>query len=255
MESKQNTLVDPFVFHKISYGLYLINSKKGDKFNGQIANTLFQVTANPPQLAVAINKSNLTHEFIEESKVFTASILSREIPMTFIGNFGYKSGRDIDKFKNVKYKTGVTGAPIVTENTIGYFEVEVNQKVDVGSHTLFIGTVVSCSMVENTDALTYDYYHQVKKGISPKTATITQLPPDSKIKVEDKKEEPKEIVKPKETTKMQKYKCVVCGYIYDPANGDPDSGIEPGTAFENIPENWVCPICGADKSQFEPVND
>ena len=52
---------------------------------------------------------------------------------------------------------------------------------------------------------------------------------------------------------MQKYKCVVCDYIYDPEKGDPDSGIQPGTAFEDIPDDWVSPVCGADKSQYEPV--
>ena len=85
--------------HKISYGLYIICSKKDKKINGQIANAVFQVTSDPPTVAVSINKKNLTHEFIESSKVFTMSILCEKAPMTYIGTFGYKSGRDIDKFK------------------------------------------------------------------------------------------------------------------------------------------------------------
>ena len=52
-----------------------------------------------------------------------------------------------------------------------------------------------------------------------------------------------------------KYKCILCGYIYDPAVGDPDSGVEPGTPFQDLPDDWVCPECGADKSEFEPVDD
>ncbi len=98
-------------FYKISYGLYVVSSRRGDKLNGQIANTVFQVTSEPPTIAVSINKQNLTHKFIEESKVFAVSILSKEAPMQFIGHFGFKSGRDIDKFKNIDYKVGVSGAP------------------------------------------------------------------------------------------------------------------------------------------------
>jgi flavin reductase (DIM6/NTAB) family NADH-FMN oxidoreductase RutF len=82
---------------KLGYGVYVVTSKKGDRFNGQIANTVFQVTSEPPAVAVSINKSNLTHEFIKESRVFTASVLCEETPLTFIGRFGFKSGRDTDK--------------------------------------------------------------------------------------------------------------------------------------------------------------
>ena len=88
--------------HKISYGLYIVSSKKGDKLNGQIVNTVFQVCSEPPVIAVCINKENLTHEFIKESNVFTVSILSQESSMKFIGLFGFKSGREVDKFKETK---------------------------------------------------------------------------------------------------------------------------------------------------------
>ncbi len=89
---------------KICYGMYVISSKKDGKINGQIANTLFQITSDPATVAVSINKQNLTHEYITASKTFAASIISKDAPMTFIGNWGFKSGRDIDKFKDAKYK-------------------------------------------------------------------------------------------------------------------------------------------------------
>jgi ferric-chelate reductase [NAD(P)H] len=108
--------------HKCSYGLYVIGAKKDDQRNGQIANTVFQVTAEPPTIAVSINRQNLTHEYIVAGKVFTASVISTEAPMTFIGKWGFKSGRDIDKFEGTKYKPGVTGAPIVLDYTIAYLE-------------------------------------------------------------------------------------------------------------------------------------
>ncbi len=102
---------------KICYGVYIISSKKDDKINGQIANVAFQITSEPPTIAISINKQNLTHEFIEMSKVFSLSILSIEATMALIGRFGFKSGREIDKFKDTTHRIGVTGAPIVLENT------------------------------------------------------------------------------------------------------------------------------------------
>jgi flavin reductase (DIM6/NTAB) family NADH-FMN oxidoreductase RutF/rubredoxin len=219
--------------HKISYGLYVISSKKGEKFNGQIANTVFQVTSEPPVIAVSINKQNLTHEFIQESKLFTVSILSKETPMKFIGRFGFKCGRDFDKFEDIKYKVSVSGAPVVLENAIGYLECQVTGSLDVGTHTIFIGKVVDAEIIKDDEPMTYEYYHEIKGGKSPKTAPTY-------IKEESQK-----------GGGMQKYKCTVCGYIYDPEKGDPDSGIKPGTPFEKLPDDWVCPVCGADKSLFE----
>lgn len=158
--------------HKISYGLYVVSSKRDEKFNGQIANTVFQVTAEPPAIAVSINKENLTHEFIRKSKVFTVSILAKETPMEFIGKFGFKSGKEIEKFKEVNHKVGVTGAPVVMVNTIGYLEAEVINSLDVGTHTLFIGKVVEAQIIKDEEPMTYAYYHEVKRGATPKTAPV-----------------------------------------------------------------------------------
>jgi flavin reductase (DIM6/NTAB) family NADH-FMN oxidoreductase RutF/rubredoxin len=221
---------------KICYGMYIVGSKKEGKLNGQIANTAFQITSEPPTIAISINKLNLTHAYIMESKVFAISILSNEAPMTLIGNFGFKSGRDIDKLIDIKFKAGLTGAPIILEYTAGYLECEVIGFTDVGTHTIFIGKVVDCDTLSNGEPMTYAYYHQIKGGKSPKTAPTY-------IKEEEPKEKPHT---------DGKYKCNVCGYVYDPANGDPDGGIKPGTAFEELPEGWVCPVCSASKSEFEP---
>jgi ferric-chelate reductase [NAD(P)H] len=156
---------------KLGYGIYVVTSKTSGRINGQIANTVFQVTSEPPTIAVSINKHNLTHEFIKESKVFAASVLCEETPLTFIGIFGFKSGRDIDKFEGISYKLGETGAPIVLDNTVSYLEAKVTKEVDVGSHTIFIGEVVNADMVaEHKACMTYDYYHQIKGGKTPKTA-------------------------------------------------------------------------------------
>ncbi len=156
--------------HKISYGMYLVSAKKDERFNGQIANTVFQLTAQPPVIAVSINKENLTHEFIQAAQGFAVSVLTADTPMPFIGRFGFKSGRDIDKFAGVNYKLGKSGLPIVLENSCAYLEVEVMKEIDVGTHTLFIGKLVDAEIINDNEPLTYADYHQVKRGKSPKTA-------------------------------------------------------------------------------------
>ena len=139
--------------HKLGYGLYVVCSRKGDSLNGQIANTVFQVTSEPPTIAVSINKNNLTHEFIKESRVFTVSILWRDTPLSFIGHFGFKSGRDMDKLDGINYKIGETQAPVVTDNALAYLEARVIQEVDVGTHTIFIGELVGADVIKEGEPM------------------------------------------------------------------------------------------------------
>jgi rubredoxin len=143
----------------------------------------------------------------------------------------------------VNYKTGQTGVPIILDNTSAFLEAEVTESIDVITHTLFIAKVVACETLdENAEPMTYNYYRDIKHGRTPKTAaTYIKVKPKAKLK---------EGVK-----NMTKYKCLICGYVYDPAVGDLDNGVEAGTAFEDLPDNWVCPECGADKDEFEPLED
>jgi flavin reductase (DIM6/NTAB) family NADH-FMN oxidoreductase RutF len=156
--------------HNLSYGLYVVSSRKGDRFNAQIANTVFQVTSEPPAVAVCINKQNLTHEFITESKFFTASMLSQDTPLSFIGHFGFKSGREMDKFKDINYRLGETEVPIVLDHSLAYLEARVINQVDAGTHTIFIGELVGAEVLKEGEPMTYAYYQQVKRGTTPKTA-------------------------------------------------------------------------------------
>ena len=229
--------MNPKALQKLGYGLYVVCSKKEDKFNGQIANTIFQVCSEPPVVAVAINRQNLTHEFIAQSKVFTGSILSQETPLSFIGNFGFKSGRQVDKFSNVHYRLGETLAPIVLDHTLAYLEAKTINQIEVGTHTIFLGEIVRAEVVKEGDPMTYAYYHQVKRGTTPKTAPSYV-------------EETKKVV-----SSIIKYKCNVCGYIYDSEKGDPDGGIKSGTPFDEIPDSWVCPVCGASKDMFAKMEE
>jgi ferric-chelate reductase [NAD(P)H] len=162
--------VEANALHKIGYGMYIIGSKKDGKLNGQIANTVFQITSEPPTLAVSINKTNLTHEYIKASQVFSVSVLTEKAPLPFIVGFGFKSGRDTDKTKGVNFKAGQTGTPVFLDNTAAYLEAEVVQDIDVGTHTIFIGKVVVAEILNDEPCMTYEYYHQVKRGVTPKTA-------------------------------------------------------------------------------------
>ena len=230
--------MDRKALHKISYGLYIVCSKNNEKINGQIANAIFQVTAEPPTIAISINKQNYTHKCITNSKYFSISILSEKTPMKFIQTFGFKCGRDIDKFEGINYKLGKTKIPIIMDYCIASIETKLKDKIDVGTHTIFIGEAIDAEIYSDEKPMTYEYYHKIKGGFSPKTA------PTYYKEINNSKKSKKG------GKKMDKYVCNVCGYIYDPEKGDPDNGIKPGTAFTDIPDEWVCPVCGAPKSEF-----
>jgi len=162
---------DPKALWSMSYGLYIVSSRSADgKLNGQIANSVFQVTAEPPQVAVAINKGSLTHSYIEESRAFAVSVLSQDATMKFIGLFGFRSGKDVDKLSRANYKVGTTGAPVVLDYALSFLEAEVVEAVDPGTHTLFVGKVVAGEVLAEGTPLTYADYHEKKKGKAPKAA-------------------------------------------------------------------------------------
>jgi ferric-chelate reductase [NAD(P)H] len=183
-QPKEKQVLDLESLFKLNYGMCIVSSKKGDKFNGCIVNTVFQLTPEPPMVAASINRQCLTHEYITNSKVFTVSILSQETPMSFIGTFGFRSGRDIDKFKGVNYKTGLTGAPIILDNAAAFLEAEVTESIDVITHTLFIAKIVVCETLdEDAEPMTYNYYRDIKHGRTPKTAaTYIKVKPKAKLK-------------------------------------------------------------------------
>jgi ferric-chelate reductase [NAD(P)H] len=162
--------IDRSVFRDLSYGLYIVTSKDEDRMNGQIVNTVIQVTSEPPRIAVIINKKNYTHELIVKSKVFSASVLDESAPMTFLGPFGFRSGRDFDKLSKVSFQEGITGCPLITEHALSFLEAEVIDQVDLGTHTVFIGNVVRSEVLNEGTPLTYQYYHKVLKGKSTPNA-------------------------------------------------------------------------------------
>ena len=149
---------------KCSYGLYIVTSCDEKKINGQISDALIQITATPPRVAVSMCQFEYTHEMILKSKVFAVSVLNMSADLNFIGNFGFRSGRDFDKFKDIKYKIGKNGCPLVLEHTASYFEAKVIKTMDLGTHTLFIADVLDGEMIKDSEVLTYCYYKEHLKG-------------------------------------------------------------------------------------------
>lgn len=156
----------------ITYGLYIVSSSFEGKDSAMIVNTVFQVSAEPPKVAISVNKECLTHKIIQKSHVFAAMPLEQKTDLPFIGRFGFRTGRNFDKFSGIQIMRSSLGLPIVQEHTLSFIEVKVEKEVDVGTHTMFIGTVqdAKCTTLHK-EPLTYEYYHKVIKGKAPKGAT------------------------------------------------------------------------------------
>jgi flavin reductase (DIM6/NTAB) family NADH-FMN oxidoreductase RutF len=225
-------MVDFEAFFKITYGLFIVSSGDKTKGNGFISNTVFQVSADPPRFAVCCNKDNFTAGFIARTGAFSVSILEQDTSPEIMGRFGYKSGRDFDKMEGMSVEYGETGVPIVLDASIAYLECTVIQTIDTGTHLMFIGELVQSAILDNTKVpLTYLYYRQERKGIAPKNAP-TYI---DKSKLETSKS----------SVAFKKYKCTSCGYIYNEE--------EEGVKFSDLPDSWICPVCGSEKSDFIEV--
>ena len=219
-------------FFKISYGLYIVSSGDKNNGNGFISNTVFQITAKPAKFATCSNKDNFTTDLIIKSGRFSVSVLHKETSSEIFGRFGYKSGKDFDKMKGMQVKYGEMGVPIVLNDTIAFLECRVVQTIDIGTHLMFIGELVQSAILDETkEPITYLYYREVKKGVAPKNAPTYV----------DKSKYENEVIGSTGT----KYKCNACGYIYDETM--------EGVKFADLPDNWVCPLCGAEKEDFMEI--
>jgi len=170
-------MTDLTALQYISYGIYLVSSFRTStepgaqgRLNGQIATTVFQVSAEPPLVAVSLNCQNFTNELIKASGKFSVSVLSQETPLKFIGLFGFKCGRSVEKFSGLKYEINPSGTPKLLDHSLAHFDVEVTQAVELGTHTLFIGKVVDSQVLAEGIPMTYEYYHKIKGGLIQQNA-------------------------------------------------------------------------------------
>lgn len=164
--------MDQNTFSKLTYGVYIIGGGDKEKQNAFIATAVFQVTATPEKIAIASNKDNFTTSLIQNQKAFSVSVLQQNYTPFTMGNFGFRTGKNFNKFEKCNYQLGAkTGVPIVLTDTLSWFECIVEQEMDLGTHILFVGKVVDCAIISQTDVpLTYQYYHEVKKGLTHKNA-------------------------------------------------------------------------------------
>lgn len=221
--------MDIKVLNKISYGMYVIGTKYNDRNIGCFVNTVTQITSQNPIVSISINKNNYTNEAIKITKKFSISILSEETNSDVIGKFGFFSSKDIEKYENFKYEE-TEGLPILKENVCGNMICEVLNIVDTETHDIIIARVLNAfDLNEELTPMTYKFYHEVIKGTAPKTAPTY-------VEEENKMEN---------VEGLKKYKCKICGYIYDEA--------KEGVRFEDLPDDWKCPLCKVGKNMFEEV--
>lgn len=222
-------MIDYNALYKVSYGLYIVCSGSREYGNGYISNTVFQVTSDPPRFATCCNKENHTAELIKASGFYSVSVLQQDAGALTIGTLGYKSGSDTDKLKGMKIRYGETGVPIVLDDALAFLEFKVVETLDVGTHLMFIGELIHSEVLDDkAEALTYLHYRKVKKGEAPKNA------PTYIDKSKLKKAAPQ--------GDFARYECPACGYIYDEE--------KEGVKFDDLPDDWVCPVCGEEKSEF-----
>lgn len=244
-------------FHKLSYGLFIVASEFEGKKAGYIGNTVFQVTSEPPQIAISCHKKNESLEVIMKSGAFSVSVLKKEVSTSLIGEFGFMSGSDIDKFARVKIEKQVTGAPIVLDSAMAWFDCRVVNSVDVGSHILIIGEVLESRLISDDEPLTYAFYREKYKMFSPKNSP-TYI---EKSKLDSEPTPPKsqpEVATGTHTEDVSvddetPYICTICGYVYRPEDGEISTGIPPGTPFSQLSDDYRCPICNAEKEYFKPL--
>jgi flavin reductase (DIM6/NTAB) family NADH-FMN oxidoreductase RutF/rubredoxin len=227
-------MINTEALFKISYGLFIVCSGDKARGNGFISNSVLQVTASPIQFAVCCNKDNYTASLIIKKGSFSISILHEDTDPEIFGRFGYRSGKDFDKLRGMNILYGLTGVPVVLNDSIGWLECKVNQTTDAGTHLIFIGELLQAEILDDSKPpMTYSYYRNVRKGIAPKNAP-TYI---EKSKPAVKTEEPR----------YKRFKCAVCGTIYD-------ESLE-GIRFSDLPDNWVCPTCGSEKADFYEIDN
>ena len=198
----------------LTYGLFVVTANQDGRDNGCITNTVQQVTTKPNQISLAVNKTNLTHDMILQTRKLTVSILSQDAEFSVFQRFGFQSGRDADKFAGYdKTRRLPNGTLCVTEGTNGYISAWVQQTLDLGTHTLFIAEVTDMDTLSEAPSVSYDYY---QNNIKPKPEAESKAPAGQTV-----------------------WRCSVCGYEY---------------AGEALPEDFVCPLCKHPASDFEKVS-
>lgn len=198
--------IDTKAFHSIGYGLYVITLNDGKKDNAFICNTVAQVANDPNTIAVSINKANYSHDVIKETGIMNVNCLTVNTPFFVFEAYGFRSGRDVDKFENIVSLRSENGLIYLRNYINSYMSLKVEQYIDLKSHGMFICSVTEAKVINRDETMSYSFYHAN--------------------------------VKPKPEAKKKGYICKICGYVHE---GD------------ELPEDFICPICKHPASDFEPL--
>ncbi|MDD6673794.1 MAG: ferritin family protein [Eubacteriales bacterium] len=199
--------------HKLSYGLFVLTARDGDRDNGCIVNTAIQAASAPNQLSVCVNKANYTNEMIQKTGKFVVSIISQGAEFDLFKHFGFQSGRDVNKFDGfTDYARCENGLCYITKGTNAYISVTVTGTQDLGSHTMFVGTIDDMEILSDERSATYEYYFE---NIKPKPQAVGETQDGKTI-----------------------WRCTICGYEY---------------VGDELPQDFVCPICKHPASDFEKI--
>lgn len=203
----------------MSYGVYIVSTLDGERPTGCVANSAMQITSEPATIAVSINHDNYTNSCIEKTGKFAISILTEQSDAGLIGTFGFQSGKDVNKFDGLESveKEGIS----VVSDACSYVVCKVINKMETATHTVFLGEVIGADVLKEEEPMTYAYYHKVVKGKSPKNAPTYIAEEQEEVKNEEK------------------WVCGICVYEY--------RGEIP---FEEVPDEFVCPVCKQPKSVF-----
>ncbi|MDD6339266.1 MAG: ferritin family protein [Butyrivibrio sp.] len=205
--------MDKKAMYKLSYGLFVLTTREGDKDNGCIINTAIQAASEPNQMSICVNKANYTHDMIMRTGLFTVSVISRKADFELFRRFGFQTGREVDKFADFSdCKRGANNILYVTGGTNAYISVKVNKAEDLGSHTMFVGEITDMEVLSAEPSATYEYY---MNNIKPKPEAVGTTPDGQTV-----------------------WRCRICGYEY---------------VGEELPEDFICPLCKHPASDFEKV--
>ncbi len=191
----------------IGYGLYVVTCNDGKKDNGLIVNTVSQVTNTPNRIAVTINKQNYSHHVIKQTGKMNINCLSVDAPFKVFEDFGFRSGRTVDKFEGWEKLRSDNGLVFLSKYINSFMSLTVDDYVDLDTHGMFICSVSEARVITDLETMTYTYY---QKNVKPKPQT------------EGKKG----------------FVCKICGYVYE---------------GENLPDDFVCPLCKHGAADFEPI--
>ena len=181
-------MIEREAMYKLTYGLFMLTTTDGEKQNGCIVNTVSMLTDEPKRIVVFVNKSNYSEELLKKTGIFNVSVLDESVPFEIFKQFGFQSGRDVDKFEGGRYETSENGLYYLPKHCNAVLSGKVIDSYDYGTHTLFVAEVVEAKKLDGGKSVTYEYY---QSHIKPR--------PEA----------------PKAEEAGEKWVCQICGYTHE----------------------------------------